>query len=401
MVSNSPAESRILLYSARKSLSAAEKERLYGLLRTPIDWDYLTESATRHGTMPLLFRSLNSLPSSMVPGPQLRDVGRHFVSNAVRSRKLIREMFRILDIFASQGIVGLPYKGPVLSASAYGDPTLRISGDLDILIRREDVPKAMDLLISDGFCFHDKAIGRERFDPRSNYHLELTHHGDRPPVELHWKFSDDLDFPIDPAQWFEALDSQQVAGRRVGVLPPEKTLIGLCLHGTKDLWNRLILVADISEFIRYRPELDWQCLLGLATTPDALRMLSIALLLARDLMEVDLPEDVSRIIDADRVAKNFSERIAGRLIDGRTTVVRPPERIPFALAVRRQPQARVRYLANYLRVLFTPDELDLAFVQIPRNLSFLYYLVRPFRRSLAYLSLFLAKLRKLRLKGPH
>jgi len=401
MISNSRVESRVLLYCARRSLSAAEKDRLCVLMRDSVDWDYLTESAIRHGTMPLLFRSLNSLPSSMIPGPRLRDIGRHFVSNAVRSRKLISEMFHILDLFAGRGIVGLPYKGPVLSASAYGDPTLRISGDLDILVRQEDVPKAMDLLLSDGFCLHDQAIGRKRFDPRGDYHLELTHPGDRAPVELHWKFSDDLDFPMDPAQWFEALDCQQVAGRRVGVLRPEQTLIGLFLHGTKDLWNRLILVADISKFVRYRPDLDWQRLLGLATTPDALRMLSVALLLARDLMEVDLPKSVCRVIDADRVVRTFSERISGRLIHGRTSAVRPAQRIPFALAVRRQPRARARYFANYLRILLTPDELDLALVGLGRNLSFLYYLVRPFRRSFAYLSLFLAKLRKLRLKGAH
>ena len=289
MISNSPVESKILLYSARRALSVAEKERLSSLLRTPIDWECLTESATRHGTMPLLFRSLNSLPKSTVPGRQLRDIGRHFVRNALRSRKLTDELFRILDLLAHHGIVALPYKGPALAQAAYADPTLRISGDLDILVLQKDVPAALDLLLADGFCFHDKAVGRRCFDPRRDYHLELTHHGDRPPVELHWKFSDDLDFPIDPAEWFDALDSQQLAGRCIQVFPPAQTLIGLCLHGAKDLWNRLILLADVSEFIRYRPGLDWQRLLSLAATPDAQRMLSVALCLARDLMELDLP----------------------------------------------------------------------------------------------------------------
>jgi len=308
-------------------------------------------------------------------------------------------MFQILDLFARAGILGVPYKGPVLAASAYGDLTLRISGDLDILIRRQDVCKARDLLLCGGFGLHEKGIGRNCFDFRRLYHLEFSGDGENPPVELHWRFSDDLDFPTDPAEWFGQLDWQEVAGRRVQVLPPEQTLITLCLHGTKDLWNRLILVADISELIRRCPNMNWRRMLDLAATPDALRMLSIALRLAHDLMEVDLPRKVCELIDEDRGAQALGARIAKRLLKGETTVVRPPERIPFALAVRRQPRQRVRYIANYLRIGFTPDELDLAYIRLPRNLSFLYYLVRPFRRGIGYIYLFLKKVGKIRLKG--
>ena len=364
MVCRSRVESRILLYTARRELSAAEQDRLSGLLGNQIDWNYLCESATRQGSMPLLFRQLNSLAGSAVPGRELRILGRHFVSNAVRSRKLSEVMFRILRAFAREGIVGVPYKGPALAAVAYGDLTLRISGDLDILILPQDIHKAKQLLLEGDFGLREKHDSRNHFSIKELYHLEFLGHGGNPPVELHWRFSDDLDLAVDLSEWFQRLHNQEIAGQQVRVLAPEETLISLCIHGTKDLWNRLILVADVSELIRSQPDMSWRRVLELAGTPDALRMLSICLLLVRDLMEVDLPANICAIIDSDQAAKTLAQRIAKRLLRGLTTVVRPPERIPFALAVRRKPRQRIQYISSYLRILFTPDELDLAYIYL-------------------------------------
>jgi hypothetical protein len=376
-----------MLYSARCRLSAEEKARLSSLLSSkPIDWKYLMDAATRHGVLPLLFRSLNSLPEPGVRGAELRRIGWVFMHNAVRCRALSAELLHLLDLLGSQAIQAVPYKGPALSAMVYGDMAMRMAGDLDILVQPSDAKKGVEILLADGFRLHRRAIGRAKLDLRHEYHLELASDVRRPPVELHWHFCNDLDFRPDLSQWWGRLIPLELEGRTVRIMPHEETLVTLCVHAAKELLNRMLLVADIAELIRTRPELDWQRILELAATPDVRRILRVCLLLARELMEVDLPPDISSFADADSAAWRLAHRVAKRLTAGSTTVVRPPERIPFALAVRSRPRERTKYLASYIRVLLTPNDSDISYVRIPDSLSFLYYLVRPVRRLLWYLS---------------
>jgi hypothetical protein len=53
--------------------------------------------------------------------------------------RMTTELFRVLDQFASAGIVALVVKGPVLAVRAYGDPAMRSYCDLDLLVRQRDI----------------------------------------------------------------------------------------------------------------------------------------------------------------------------------------------------------------------------------------------------------------------
>lgn len=64
----------------------------------------------------------------------------------------IKERYRSCENFFKNAT--FPYtviKGAVLSSVMYNDPTLRVSGDIDILIRRQDADKAKRLMRSLGF----------------------------------------------------------------------------------------------------------------------------------------------------------------------------------------------------------------------------------------------------------
>ena len=54
-------------------------------------------------------------------------------------------------LFAQSEIPYAVIKGAVLSQALYGDPLLRSSGDIDVLIRREDADRIKQLLLSNGF----------------------------------------------------------------------------------------------------------------------------------------------------------------------------------------------------------------------------------------------------------
>jgi hypothetical protein len=285
--------------------------------------------------LPLTFRWLNRLPRSAVSPGLLHRLGREFVVNDLRCRELVETLHRLTDRFAAGGIDSAPYKGPALAEEIFGDASLRQAGDLDILVRQADAARAVRVMVAEGYQPHAGIHGQVRFDLRAMYHLEFSHPS-RPPVELHWRFGDDVDFPVDWDAWWSRLVSREIAGRPMRVLPPEEMLVALCVHGAKDLWKRLILVADIGEFIRNRPGLDFNRVLEVAPSPDSRRMLAVGLLLARDMMDVALPPVVAAECGRDRAANVLATRIARRMMSGRTDPAGPAERIPFAMAIRRR-----------------------------------------------------------------
>ena len=64
----------------------------------------------------------------------------------------IKERYKACTpLFAQSKIPYAVIKGAVLSQALYGDPLLRSSGDIDILIRREDADRIKQLLLSNGF----------------------------------------------------------------------------------------------------------------------------------------------------------------------------------------------------------------------------------------------------------
>ena len=57
----------------------------------------------------------------------------------------------LVQRFEREGILAIPYRGPTLALMAYCDLGLREFGDLDLLIRRQDLGPAKEMLLGEGF----------------------------------------------------------------------------------------------------------------------------------------------------------------------------------------------------------------------------------------------------------
>ena len=142
------AEVRLLLDCARTCLDAQRASRIKSLVSKDIEWAYLLRMARGHGVMPLLYRTLNSTCSDAVPKPTLEELREHFYANAGRNLFLTKELLKIVQFLKAHGIPSIPYKGPVLAASVYGNLAFREFGDLDLLVREREYQRAQDLLFA-------------------------------------------------------------------------------------------------------------------------------------------------------------------------------------------------------------------------------------------------------------
>lgn len=122
-------------------------------------WHSLPAQAELHGVAPLLWHHLQtaSLPLPAETAQTLRGLYlRHRLLNQAHETVLKN----INALFEAAGIRALLLKGLALAYQYYPDPALRPVSDLDLLLKKDDVPAALDLLTAAGFHSHTLRASR-------------------------------------------------------------------------------------------------------------------------------------------------------------------------------------------------------------------------------------------------
>jgi len=346
-------EVELLLCGARTRLDAAHREYLKTLLQKGLDWPTLIQIAQRHGVTPLVYRSLQASCPEAVPPPVLTHLRRQCALTALHNQFLSQELLTLLTLLATQGVRALPYKGPVLAATAYGDTALRQFGDLDLLIDKKDFPKAKALLIAQGYQTEVASTEDDNY-LQAEYHLGFVRADDLVHVEVHWEVAWRYwAYPLEFERLWARTVSVAFEGGMVASLRPEDGLLILCIHGGKHQWERLLWICDIAESVRAH-QLDWRQLLQQAQTGGSKRTLLLGLFLAQDLLGTELPAEVRQNIQADAKIKVLARQVTDQLFTGTYNV--PEEegenrptlyRTAFYLNVRERLWDKAQFFFHY------------------------------------------------------
>lgn len=381
----------LLLCCARGRFDSLQMDRLSGQLRGNLDWEAVIEMACGHGVLPLVHQALQRTCTDLVPA----DVARHLhglaQENARQSLMLMQELLNLLVMMQSRGLRALPYKGPLLAMLAYGDVSLRQSGDLDILSPQADLPQARKLLESAGYRLDkplDQTVEQAMLASPHECHYTYIRDDRQVVIELHWRAVGRLmSFSPDPADLWDRSVLRQVAGVDVRVLSPEDTLLLLCAHGMKHFWTRLGWICDVAEFIRAEPSIDWSLLLKRAGELGGRGMVLLGLALAHRVLEAPLPQEVLHVAGSSAEAQ--AAELAARLFQSRPA----DDDVPLGGRMQLNAGGIFRTLLFHMRTreswivglrycfhrLFTPTVLDRNWARLPASLSFGYYLIRPLR----------------------
>jgi Uncharacterised nucleotidyltransferase len=369
-------EHALLLSCSRTSVSPALSDRIRLLAESNIDWSYLFRLGRRHAVLPLLFRQLQQHASMVVPEDQQHRLKTRYQENAARNVVLTAELTRLVKLLNNANIEVVPYKGPLLAQFAYGDLSLRRFVDLDVIVRKEDVLAARELLLADGYVSAKSLSGvQQDVLLRTQHNLQFTKDDRQLIVELHWEVASHLfASSVDSDQLWQTLKSAELAGVKVKTLCVEDLLFSLCIHGSRHLWERLSWICDIAELIRQR--IDWNALLLRADQTDTERMFFLGLRLAHQLLDCELPVRVRELVLADKHLDVLVDGIAEKLFDGAEHVpATSGEIFRYNMKVRKSWLSRMRYFVYMLR----PTDSDLSALKLPKGFGFAYYLVRPFR----------------------
>ncbi len=373
-------EEQLLLACAHAHVEAENAERIRALAAGPMDWPALTKGAAAHNLAPLVFRHLLNLCSESLPAELRARYERGLQGHERWNLYLTAELLRLLERFRAEGILAIPYKGPVLAAQAYGDVVLRQFADLDIAVRQRDMPRAQELLLADGYesSYGPFLPGEARKAQHSEYQYIRS-----AGVVVELQTDATLRYYPRPLD-LDALERRLVpfafAGCEVMAPSAADTLVLVSVHGTKHYWERLLWVCDIAELARQDDRgnlpggLAWDEAFARAEEFRVGRMLRLALWVARHFLDAPLPDEVVREVEADPVVRGMGEGIWSRFsLEGSAQLPALP-RFWFRVRSGKTFWQGLRYAS---RIATLPTNVDRADAALRGRFSGAYAVLRP------------------------
>jgi Uncharacterised nucleotidyltransferase len=272
------------------------------------------------------------------------------------SLTITAELFRVLDVLRRVEIDSLVVKGPVLSVRAYGDAATRSYGDLDLLLRQADIPRAAEVLIAAGYESRvpAKAIRAGRIPGEYRFNRA----GTKIIVELHTERTF-RHFPrlLPIEEYFRHKAFLRFDGHSVPALSAEDEFVFISIHGAKDFWARLLWISDVAALVYNHPELDWKRVRLSAGAVGAERMVRVALLLAERLVGVRVPAEMKDEVSRDGACSWLAREVETWLPYAGYATPSMTKRAAFRFRMHGRTLAGAAYL---LRLSLSPTEHDWA-----------------------------------------
>lgn len=337
------------------------------------DWNRFINLAEHHGLIPLVYKFFSSHPEQL-PVQHFAELRSKYAENARKSVWFTSELIRVVKHLEAQGIKAVPYKGPALAQILYGDVTARQFGDLDILIRAQDLGTAKNALATTGYRPSFGLNAREEsayisagyeypFDGAAGSHL----------LELQWRILPrfySVDF--DMAGFFQRTEQVRLAGCSVPSLSTDDLLLVLCVHAAKHVWAQVSGLCDIANLARYR-RIDWDAAWQRATELGIRRIVALNFLLAQDLLDAALPNPIERWVDKDLTCQILKTELL-RII--KSSLYFDTESLAYFRLMIRLRECIADKTRMMRRLIWTPGMGEWSAIRIPGKLSSLYRLVR-------------------------
>ena len=327
------------------------------------DWAAAVELAEEHRLVPLFYDRLaphhDALPRS--PYEQLRQI-----YGAIAAELLVYEIEqrRIVAAFRD-GPPLLLHKGLTLTQQLYGDPALRPTSDIDLLVHPADLGAARERLAELGWEQQPTA-----FDTK-NLHLWKPSAGMTLLLELHWTTMEEGEFELPE----DVLWSETEAEGTIHRFTPEMTLLHLLLHAPHHGFRPYRLLVDVAHALAtWHDTLDWARLVALAETARALPLCATVIALAHDHLGAPMPAHPA----IRRVAARPTVRAMRRWLTAERLLTRPSygDMDRYLVPIAAGHLGSARFVLRDL--LLTPEQMRMVY-DLPRGSRRVwgYYLLRP------------------------
>ena len=152
------------------------------------------------------------------------------------------ELKGVLRALSQSDILAVPLKGPFLAERLYLNAALRVSRDLDLLVRKADLPRAEAVFAAIGFIP----------GVPDDYHRPWSRR--TTTVELHHDVENPLAFNFHVEGALQRARPAVFQGEHCWQLAPDDELLFLCLHAARHRFELLSLILDLQLAFERLPD---------------------------------------------------------------------------------------------------------------------------------------------------
>lgn len=345
-----------------------------GRLDAATDWEAVVALSRRHGLEGSTYRAL--APFATVPREVLQELRALYYSHASRHRVIASEVERVASLLEGDGVRPVVVKGVVVAAAAYDDATLRVPGDIDILVGPDEFARARNLLIDDGYdpraqpeeerALRDTGLGYELLS--DSFCIEL--HDELVPRSFGQY--------LDEGGMLSRASTRAVMGADIPTLSPADELLFLCVHGAKHAWDTGRWIRDIAGLLLQCTDTVWSELEERAARLGCLRMVLLGVRLAERHFDAPVSDSMRAALARDRKVDALAGDVV-RFLVAEPDVGELHRRAAFHLAVRERRRDRIRAVRHQFRLATSTSARDRALVELPRQMWGLYPIIRGLR----------------------
>ena len=359
-----------------------------------IDWDAFDASVRKHRLQPLLIRGLKSMDrQTLEQYPALKRYLGMQNKYSMESFQRLQALAQVNAALADAGIRMISMKGPLLAMELYGDPSLRTSRDLDVMVPETDLDRAGEVLAELGYApeenpFHKTPLRRRYYGIVDSEKHEVYHKDDI-VLELHWKSDFQTEDSFD--ELWDRRQEQVLLGRPIAAMGTEDRYPALIVHAAEHGFHRLRWLLDLYE-LQKKPGFSWEQLHG-QMSRQGLGVLLLETLIV--MYRLDLPglqdlawESFRLSRTEDGILVTASESLCGEMNRAwelsEAAYLLWQEEIQWGDPRQREydrllPVSLIQKSLwhQFLRAV-GPSKFELELVDLPDWLFWLYFLIRPF-----------------------
>ena len=289
-------------------------------LMTNSEWDKVAETATANNLSGTTWQY--SMECNSVPDVIRSNLKQSFLVDAGRCMLFDNILKDLLELFSNKGIYCTPIKGAVFRHLLYKDPGYRPSIDIDLIVKKSDYLRSLDLMESSGYVRNESAEDRP-VTSRRLYEYAFTSPVSDPSVivEIHCAFGNEDRFRIDyDAVWDRSLSIKQFLERVGGkgldpgplrnaivVLSPEDALVHQFVHNAVHCFDIPVMsLLDVRLILeRWKPR--WDVVLDLCHQWGVTAAGYFTLRMARDCLEANVPEEALFALEPSLLRRTWLE----------------------------------------------------------------------------------------------
>lgn len=379
-------ENQLIVLCSAVNPSKNTIQKIHQLAHKNLDWNHIYSNCKKEKILPLFYSNLLTLKLTDKIPPNINQKFQN-LTYAITGKNIIlnKELSSLLKLFKQHGVEAIILKGLAYHESLYGDLSKRAMGDIDLLIRENQLRKVSDLLLNSGYVQHSGWLEHPRID--THHLVPFFNRENKSAIEVHWNISMyEKIFPVNMEEiWNRA--KYQCFGSETGlILSPEDMILHQCCHLFITHQDDFTLknLCDLAEMGKqFTPQLDWELLTESSIRYKLAPLVYCGLTLVSGIFEVKIPQQ-----PLAQLKESCSENQLNWLntffnsdfIQNNENKIRTPLSRLFWI------QGTKNKLKYFITSLFPPLELIKKRYALSKNSkrAYLYYFSRPFQATIKH-----------------